>query len=288
MSEFRVGIDNRGRLVTAVLAAGRWPEMEQKKERHAVHPHAKQTRQFAESHAGHPAVRGADELLARPDVAVTDLFTAAFRCRWPDFRPQEPLPASPVEREWIAALPHFVEETGIETFWAEHAGQWQKATEEMKAIYQNSKLPSFLRRLVKRPLSHNLAIMPNLVYPALRGVLAETEDTLHLLIPPPKAVGESPPWPYDEAPDWVLSQTGHHLITYVLRDALRRFDEPKSALLVRAAITLLLEEALDEPEAMAYMLRSKKQYDLPQLPNAVGALRQYMETEEQSFPEFSL
>jgi hypothetical protein len=288
VSEVRVVIDDRGRLVTAVLAAGDWPEREQAQERHAVHPHAKQTRHFVESYGGHPAVQGADARLAQLDGDVTDLFTAAFRCRWPDFRPEEAPPAGWDAAAWLATLPDFWEKTAVSHFWAEHAASWQKAGDELGAIWYDSKLTNFLRRLTKRPLRHDVAIMPNLVYPALRSVLAETRDTLYLLIPPPKAVGESPPWPYDEAPDWVLSQAGHYLVHYALQDEIDRFAPEKRPLLLRGAITLFLEEALDEAEAMAYMLRSKKQYDLPQLPLAIESLRQHLKTKEQTFPEFFL
>ncbi len=53
--------------------------------------------------------------------------------------------------------------------------------------------------------------MPNLVFPALTPVVATAGDTLALLLPPPKAVGESPPWPFDEDPGWVVAIAAEQL-----------------------------------------------------------------------------
>ena len=118
--------------------------------------------------------------------------------------------------------------------------------------------------------------MPNLVYPALQTVLASNEKTLLLLLPPPKAVGESPPWPYDEDAPWVVATVCQQFGTRLMADQLADLDKSKRTLFLHAATTLCLEATFDEPEAYAYLLRMKKEYDLPTLPEVVEQLRLYL------------
>ena len=82
MSEQQISLDNRIRLVGAVLATGRWPQQEQELKPHAVHQHAKQTRTFTESFTDHDAVVKADGFLSENDDP-TPLFAAALAANWP-------------------------------------------------------------------------------------------------------------------------------------------------------------------------------------------------------------
>ena len=280
MSEVAVVLDDRARLVTAVLAAGGWPEREQAQLGHAVHPHAKQTRHQVRDLAGHAAVVGADQMLAA-GVPVDDLFTAAMSSAWPSLEPEASLPAA-VTPAWLPALADFYQEAGLAAFWAEHEAAWAEAQADLVAIFQGSQLAGFLEQLNQRaagrqrPGPRPIAIMPNLVYPALASVLATPPVTLYLILPPPKAVGESPPWPYAEDPGWVRAQACQRLIAYLLADTLAQLDPARQALLTHAAVVLFQEQAGDEAEAMAYLVRTKKEQRLPQLPLVVEQLRQYL------------
>lgn len=271
-----VQIDERARLVAAVLAAGDWPEREQAQLAHATHPHARQTRQFMRHFSDQPAVQGANEVLSN-DVAVDELFTAALRCDWPHFGTLEPLPHSWQSGAWVEALAGLAEERAIGRFWAEHEAIWAEARRDLENIFQDSRLIPFLSRLQGRPVRQRVVVMPNLVYPALTSVLATTEEALFLLLPPPKAVGESPPWPYREDPGLVLAQSCDRLVGYLLVAEVGRMDATEQVLFKRAAVTLFLEQAIDEAEAMAYLVRSKKEHNLPQLPGVVEELRQRLE-----------
>lgn len=266
-----VVMDDRARLVSAVLAAGEWPEREQAQLTHAVHPHAKQTRHFLAGFADHPAVTGANQALAA-GVSLDDLFSAALRCTWPDFAPLEPLPAA-VDDAWVRSLADFVQATAVVTLWAEHDTAWQEALADLRAIFADDRLAHFLERLTGRPFPHRLLLMPNLTYPALSPVLAETQTAWSLILPLLKAVGESPPWPYREDPATVLAQACRRLFSHALHNDLASLNEEQQALLQHAAITLFLEEALDEFEAQAYLVRSRKQHNLPRLPLVVEAMR---------------
>jgi hypothetical protein len=283
MSNLMILIDDRARLVTAVLAASRWPQMEQAQLTHAVHPHAKQTQQFVQRMADHAAVTAVNHALeANTPLAV--FFSAALRADWGSFIQREPLPTSDAfdAAAWLKTLPDFGEKSGLAVFWAGHQSPWNDARSELDSIFYNSSLIQFLAHLRRQPINQTMAVMPNIVYPALHPILAETAETLYLLLPPPKAVGESPPWPYDEDPGWVLDHTCHTLLDYFLADILSQFDPDQQRLLKYAATTLFLEEAIDEMEATGYQIRAKKQHNLPRLPQAVATLRQWLEQDEQS------
>jgi hypothetical protein len=267
-----VQIDERARLATAALAAGDWPAREQAQLAHAVHPHAKQTRQFMRQFADHPAVQGANKALSQ-DVAVDELFTAALRGEWPNFAPLAPLPDSWQSEAWIGALADLAQGRAIGRFWAEHEAVWAEARDDLANIFQDSGLIPFLSRLQRQPVTQPVVIMPNLVYPALTSVLASTQESLFLLLPPPKAVGESPPWPYREDPSLVLAQVCDRLVGYLLAAELAQSGVREQVLFKRAAVTLFLEQTMDEAEAMAYLVRSKKEHNLPQLPDVVEQLR---------------
>lgn len=275
MSDITVTIDNRARLVTTVLAAGEWPQKEQAQLPHAVHPHAKQTRQFLSEFGDHAAVVAANKALAS-GVDVDDLFAAALRATWPGFEPVEPLPPTLQDKEWGPALADFYKKTAIAGFWAGHEEAWQEGKNDLTAIFQNSRLPQYLNRLRGQPLVQEPVIMPNPVYPALQPVLAETQTTLYLILPPPKAVGESPPWPYREDPSWVVAQVCRRLATHVLADIMAPLGATRQNLLRYAAVTLCLQEEFDEEESLAYLVRVKKEHNLPQLPTVVDNLRAYL------------
>jgi hypothetical protein len=276
VSNLVVRPDNRARLVAAVLAASQWPEREQAQERHAVHPHAKQTRQFLAEFTDHPAAQLVNQGLNK-GIPVADFFTAALRCHWPTFEPAEPLPPAFAAGDWPAQLDHFYTDTAIAAFfWADHQPIWDEATNDLTRIFQNAPLPAFLGDLRGRPLEKEIVVVPNLTFPALRSVVADTAAAAYLILPLPKAYGESPPWPYREGVDWVLAESCLQLTTLFLSDQLAPAAPDKATLLKQAAVVLFLEKATNEAEARAYLVRSKKQYHLPHLPTAVEHLRAHL------------
>lgn len=284
MSEIEILLDNRVRLVTAVLAASSWPMEEQAEKTHAVHPHAKQTRQFVQSFTEHEAVEGVNQALLN-GVLLEELFSSALRCSWPDFAPQEPFPNLLKIEKWTASLADFAVETQIATaFWPDHEAMWQESAAALRGIFQDRAILAFLTQLTGRPFAEQVYVMPNLVYPALHPVLASTSQMLLLLLPPPKAVGESPPWPYDEDAGWVVAAVCNQLVTRLMADLLAPLDKDARKLFQLAATTLCLETTMDEFEAQAYLVRKKKEEKQPELPAMVERLRGYMVAAEK--PDF--
>ncbi|MCP4362733.1 MAG: hypothetical protein GY796_32410 [Chloroflexi bacterium] len=279
MSNINVQIDDRARLVTAVLSVSEWSGEEQKQLTHAVHPHAKQTRKFLHDYRFHQAVLGANQAMLN-GVTLEELFSTAVRCQWPIFEPTEPLPHLLKIERWARSLADFEYATEIdETFWQQHSAVWQTAVDALVQIFQDGKVAAFLGKLTRNPDLRQIALMPNLVYPALRPVLATSQATFYLLLPPPKAVGESPPWPYDEDPPWVVATVCQKLATRLLADQLAPLDKTQRSLYRHAVVTLCLEDAFDEFEGQAYLLRAKKEHALPDLPQVVNQLRRYLDGE---------
>ncbi|MBX3057761.1 MAG: hypothetical protein KF770_14950 [Anaerolineae bacterium] len=278
MTTIEVKIDDRARLVTAVLAASDWPDEEQKQLTHAVHPHAKQTRQFVQKYKYHQAIRGVNEALLN-GVTLEELFSTAVRCAWPTFEPAEPLPHLLKIERWARSLADFEHDTDIATtLWVQYQDVWQEAVTALRGTFADGRVATFFDRLT-RTTNPPIVVMPNLVYPALTAVIATTQTTLYLLLPPPKAVGESPPWPFDEDPPTVVATVCHHLSIRLMADRLAALERPQRELFRHAAATLCLEAAFDEFEGQAYQLRTKKAENLPILPAVTTQLRRYLDGE---------
>jgi enoyl-CoA hydratase len=253
--------------------------MEQQITPHAVHPHSKHTAYYVEAHKGQPAVTRLNQGLA-DGTPLVDYFTAALRSQWPDFAPQEPLPTTLVDGVWVQTLPDFAAATKIESHWQTDSEPWQTALVELTAVYADSILPDYLKKLCGTAMDKPVTVVPTVVYPMLEPVLVETADTLYMILPPAKAWGESPPWPFGEDPGWVMAQSCFYLVRHFLRHTLTQLDETQRGLLTYGAVTLCLEEEFDEAEAMTYLVQKKKEQKLPDLPAAVAVLRDYLAAPE--------
>lgn len=279
MCEVSVRVDERVRLVAAVLAAGDWPALEQNKRgAHAVHPQAKAIRRFLVQYADHPAVLAANRYLA-DGVAPAELFTVAVRCDWPDFRPQVSLPARMIGwAEQLAELQAEIEVTA--RFWSEHEVIWSEAVADLQGIFAGTDLPDFLEQLLRRTLATAIVIVPNLIYPAMETVPVAAEGSYYLLIPPPKAVGESPPWPYRDEEEGVLATACYHSLSLALAEPLAALSPAHEIRFRHAATVLFLERAVDETAARFYLLRRRKEAGIEGLPEAVATLRLFLNGEE--------
>lgn len=273
MASLSITIDERLRLVTAVLAASSWPAEEQAQLTHAVHPQAKQVRHFVQPFASHPAVNGANEALLN-GVPLTDLFSAALGCTWPDFTPTADLPHVLKINDWVQSLADFARESSIETlFWGPQTAVWQEAAAALQTIFTEDRLLTALGQLGV-VADTAVLLMPNLVFPALSPVVATAHGTLALLLAPPKAVGESPPWPFDEDPGWVVATAAEQLAPPLLAADLAQFSADQQAMATHLAAAHCLAALLDDYEAQAYLLRAKKANHLPQLPALFAQLQE--------------
>lgn len=258
MSEITVEMDERLRLAAAVLAASAWPDMEQAQAPHAVHTQSKLTRQFVREFQNTAVVTQVNEALAN-GAPLGRIFEAALADAaglYADFG----------QRSDIA-----------QKLWPEQAAVWDEALAELKQIFATAPLATFLAKLLQRPLSKPIYVVPTLVYPMLAAVVAESADRYTVIMPPPKAWGESPPWPYRDEVSWVLAEGCRQMIVHLLAKSLMAAEPTAVALLRHGAATLFIEECLGEAESMAYLVRAKRQYNLPSLPAFVTDLRNTIE-----------
>jgi hypothetical protein len=281
VSDVQVVLDNRVRLVGAVLAASDWPALEQAETPHAVHAQAKFTGQYVMPHQGHPAVQLANRFIAQ-DVPVADLFQAAVQCEWASFETQAPLPGSFAAGDWVEALADFYVDTAIAAFfWADHNKLWETSAGEIERIVHRSTLPAFLGRLmnIEPP---PIQAMPNLTYPSLQSLAVSPPDSILAILPPPRAYGESPPWPYGEEADWVLSQICSSTLQLLLSRQLSDAGREKIELLAHAATALFLEQSLSEADSKAYLVHHRQSYDQERLPPIMDGLREQLQDENSS------
>ena len=111
MSDIHIVLDEQIRTATAVFAASNWPAIEQERKPHAVHPHTKQTRQFADAHRELPAVLFVNDCLAEGQ-SIDEIFTQLCR------------------GEQQALLAEFATQSNIAAFWADHREVWETAVAE--------------------------------------------------------------------------------------------------------------------------------------------------------------
>lgn len=274
MSELKINVDNRVRLVAAALSVSDWVEKEQQLAgRHAVHPHAKQTRQYLADFDDHPLIHTLNEQLEQA-CPLADLFTVAVRCNWPTFAVQDELPPAYADEALAGQLADFYVDTAVAAFfWADHTATWQEAERDLQGIFRTPLLIDFLGQLRGHPLEHDLIIVPNLLYPVRQSLVATTSQAYYLVLALPPAWGESSPWPFRDGVDWTLSEASRTLGQVILADTLSYLDESQQALLLHAAATLFLEQSIGEPAAMAYLVQTKKAQNLPGLPSLVDNLR---------------
>lgn len=276
MSEVVVRAESRVRLVSAVLAASHWPAYEQERSgTHAVHPHAKATRHYVQPFAAHPAVQTVNAALER-GVEPAALFSVAVRCQWPTFEPLEPLPAPFADGKWARQLHDFYVESALAaSFWSEHTAVWTEAEHDLQQAFTSDRLCRFLGALRPGALLQHIVIVPNLVYPATQTLVAASQDAYYVIIPPPKAVGESPPWPYRDGLDWVLAESCYQLLSHVLRPAANELTPEAWTLLRLAATIVFLEQGQDEA-ALFYRLRREKEWGRARIVRAVEQVHAFL------------
>lgn len=150
----------------------------------------------------------------------------------------------------------------------------------MQGIFAGTDLPDFLEQLLRRPLATAIVIVPNLIYPAMETVAVAAEGSYYLLIPPPKAVGESPPWPYRDEEEGLLATACYHSLSLALAEPLAALSPAHEIRFRHAATILFLERAVDETAARFYLLRRRKEAGIEGLPEAVATLRLFLNGEE--------
>jgi hypothetical protein len=160
----QIRVDDRVRLMSAVLAATKWPEREQQVQRHRPHSHARNTTKRVERQKHHPAIEAAQVLLdkgAPPEA----LYTYSLKLTWPDM--EDPYAPRWVPPKWNEQLKNYYQVAELEQWWKEEDEQWQKGREEAEKLI--SKVNFYSLSASPRRASHGVT-MP-------LGLLTKTRAT---------------------------------------------------------------------------------------------------------------
>jgi hypothetical protein len=296
-SDVTVKLDDRVRLLSAVLAASRYPDQAQERRPHGTHAHARATRKLLVPFKDHAAVGMVQNLLDQ-GAPLEALFTLVMAARFPEMtveRPPRWLPAG-----WSDAMADFYTRANLSGWWQEEDAAWQKAREDATKVLEKANFKPFLRPFVG-DVTENLIFIPNISYPTNHEMGLRLVRDLVALIPPRLAWGDSPPWPYDEDPTHVyraaLAQYGHMLMMAYLRAHAQQvaeaaqtplpvsdqfgvkyptWTEQFTSLFVAGAVAIYLEEHVSKAEADAYLLMERKVRGMTILPGVVSVLRRYL------------
>jgi hypothetical protein len=244
-----VRVDERLRLAGCLLAAGDWPEREQRVKPYRPHRLAEAARRALAAQRTHAAVE------ATQDLEPARLLALALADDWPEgIRP---------------LVADFAANADVVRFCLENEADWQAARTDLESVLARTDLAGFMARMFG-DLDQTLVVHPNLLYPGRQAMAARTEDEIVLSQPPPSAWGASPPWRYGERPDEVLGAVAEGLARPLFEQA----QAPEPAVLALAAAVLLLRQAEGAEAADQFMLMEQRARKLPQLPGLVEALAQ--------------
>lgn len=289
----QVRIDNRVRLMSALLAATNFPTTEQ----YQPHQHARITMRHVMEFAHHPSVKGAQVLLDQ-GAPLEALYTYALKLSWPELEAvQSPRWVPP---KWNEQLRNFYEVTNLADIWNEADDDWEKARSESAAILDRVDFYDFLRPFVGQVVEQ-LVFMPNISYPVSRSIGVRIGGEIMTVCPPRHAWGDSAPWPMSEDPGHVYSTTLADYARLLMLSYLRQhaadvapiaqkplpvsetfrqkfpnWGDQFTELFVSGAVALFLEQAVSKQEAKSYVLMQRKAKGLHIVPGVVSVLRRYL------------
>jgi len=292
-----VRIDNRARLMSAVLAATTWPATEHTRHRHRAHVHARNSAKRVQPQSKHPAVVALQTLLDQ-GTPLEAIYSYALNLSWPEISQKAVPPWSPLH--WDEELADFYVKTDLAAWWREEDDIWQQALEHSQKIVVKANVYQFFKPFVG-DVSEQLTMMPNASYPSDREIGVRLDNELFCLVPPRIAWGDNEPWPFneDEAHLYrgIVSEYGRLLMVSYLRqhaatiaplaektlpisDEFRAlhpiWSDQFTELFVKGAVALFLEEAVGPQETKAFLLMENRLHGMTILPGVVSVLKRYL------------
>jgi hypothetical protein len=292
----QIRIDDRARLMSALLSATNWPDNEQTRLRHRAHVHARNTTKRVAAVADHPAVRTLQSLLDM-GTPLEAIYSYALSLSWPELALKTPLPWAPVD--WSQQIADFAKKADIVGWWKEEDDLWQRACEQTQHVITKADFYSFFKPFIG-DITEQLVFMPSISYPSDNEIGVRLETELVCIAPPRIAWGDNEPWPFDDDAGHVyrgaLSQYGRLLMSSYLRkyttavapvaekplpvddpyfESLPTWNDQFTALFVAGAVAIFLEQTINVQEANAYLLMEKKVHGITVLPSVVSVLKRY-------------
>lgn len=298
LSDVSVRLDERIRLLSALLAATDWPDRAQARKPHGCHAHARATRKHVAAWASHPAAQALQRLLDQ-GAPLEALFALVALLDWPALTaarlPSWAPPDLPIH------LRDFYTAAGLAGWYADEDAVWRKSVDEAARMLADARFKQFLQPFFGS-IDEQFVLMPNIGYPADVETGVRANGELIAIVPPRLAWGDSAPWPFDDDPVYLyraaLSQYVRLLLTSYLRRYSDRLAEAEQTplpvpddyarvypswqaqftnLLTSGLVAIYLEDVLDPSEAQSYVLLQRKAYGVALLPSVVSVLRRYLE-----------
>jgi hypothetical protein len=300
-SDVTVRLDDRIRLISALLAASDYPEQAQKRRPHGTHAHVRATRKAMAEFRRQPIVALTQTMLDK-GAPLEALFTASQMLDPDTFEAVHPLP-NWLPGDWDARLRSFAEVTGLREWWTQEQAAWDKSFAEVRRVFQSVEFGPTLAPYFG-DTGDRFVFVPNIVYPSDRELALKVGEEMITIVPPPLAWGDSPPWPFDE--DTMLMHTiraslGAYArlhVTGVLRahpervaeaaqsplpvnDQFRAqhatWEEQFTELFVTAIVAMYLETYVSQAEYKSYVLMEKKIRGMNILPGTVSVMRRFLQ-----------
>lgn len=300
--EVNIRLDDRIRLVSAVLSVTDWPEKAQARKPHGTHAHARRTSDHLKSLRDHEAVKGMQGLLDN-GAPMEAMFALVTHLPWPSLKIDQ-LPKW-VPAKWNVHLADFYQKADLEGWWQQEAESWDSALAQSRSMFKDSQFREYLSLYVGN-VDETFVFVPNISYPSDREVAMRIgRKDLYAVVPPRLAWGDSPPWPYDEDKPYLhrvtLMQYARLLLMTFLRANSNQFVEAARSelpvsdrfkslyptwheqfvtLFVHAATAIYLEDYMGRAEMRAYVQDRVRVGGIEILPGAVSVLRRYLQERE--------
>lgn len=296
-SDVFVKLDDRVRLMSALLAATHYPDREQAGKPHGTHAHARATRKYISAFASHPAVLALQGLFGQ-GAPLEALFSLALVLRLPDGKAEKPPRWLPPH--WDEQILDFYAVSDLAAWWQSEAAPWEQALAETQRALAGVQFKLFLRPFLG-DIPERLVFIPNIAYPTDAELGLRLGSDLICIAPPRVAWGDNPPWPFDEDPAHLyraaLVAYGRLLMQGYLHTHAERlgnlsanplpvtekfqalyptWTEQFANLFVAGAVAIYLEEYVSRAEANAYVLMERKMRGLEILPGVINVLRHYL------------
>lgn len=315
-SDVQVCLDDRVRLLSALLTATTYPAQEYARRAHGTHRYARALQKHVQTWAGHTAVSIVQKLLDQ-GAPLDALFALAWALHPTTYQVAQPPRWMP--SRFPEALRAFASEAGLNDWWAqpEHTSDWEESTGAVARLFKAVQMKALFEPFVGDigTVIDQFVLMPNIGYPTDQEPAFKSGRDLVVVVPPRVAWGDNPPWPFDEDPAHVyraaITGYGRILIGAYLRerpdliaevskspltvgDGFKQlypsWAEQFTMLLCAALTAIYLEDTMGAREANAYALVERKTRGLAELPAAISVLRHYRQDKargkHQAFDEF--
>jgi hypothetical protein len=245
--------DERFRVIGALLAAGDWPEAEQRVKAYKPHRVAEAAHRRFAPQREHEAVRDICTVAGEGE-GLSSLYAHALLVEWPAGFGQ-------AGRDFVTAA-------GVTEFFAEHSADFEQAEADARAVLDRADLHRFLLDLFGAD-ERAFVFIPNLLYPGRQPLAVASATEVVVTAPPPIAWGTSHPWRYSERPDEALAIIAEAFACFLFTERLPEELKPRAEVLGLAAAVLFLREAEGRDAGDQLMVMQKKTRGLKQLPAVV-------------------